>query len=356
MTVISPFGAESIEAIEHLNEEHDDTIAFLASVAIGSEVAGARIAAVDHSGLTITVDGSPTPARIGFGNEVTSPDDLYANFYALLGEARRRAADRPLTSLERDLQTTGKVRTFVTAVTDVRDLTPRLRQITVAGGLDDFSPLAPDQFVYVLAPPAGCKELTIDSSFSWEAYQEMPAGERPVGAYYTIRRFDPDRRAIELWVVLHGHHGDGESWARRAAPGDPVALWGPRDAYDRPSGCTSVVLLGDETALPAIAAIAETLDGSCTATVVLELHDPAHAIEITSPAALAVHTVSVDRDGPNPLLAFVQQHPDLLGERTYLWGGGESRDLSAIRRFARSTAGLTREQVCLTGYWRRTAG
>lgn len=40
--------------------------------------------------------------------------------------------------------------------------------------------------------------------------------------------------------------------------------------------------------------------------------------------------------------------------RTYVWGGGESRAMTAIRRHVRSERGLPRDAVSLLAYWRRT--
>ena len=54
-------------------------------------------------------------------------------------------------------------------------------------------------------------------------------------------------------------------WLKHAKPGDPVALWGPRMAYSPPPATQRQLLLGDETALPAIASI---LDAGPIATYV----------------------------------------------------------------------------------------
>lgn len=247
-----------------------------------------------------------------------------------------------------------RIPTWVTEVVAVSDVAPRIRQVTVAGGLEDFVPGAPDQFVHVLAPPAGRSSLTVDHTFSWGAYQVMPEEDRPVGAYYTIRRWDPIGRSIDLWVVLHGHDGHGEGWARTATPGDPVALWGPRDAFAPPAGSQSFVLVGDETALPAIAAILDSLDGADRATVVVVIDDAAHTIPLASAATLDITWAVRDPGQPDALLGALRDRTEMVGPSTYVWGGAESQEITAVRRHARQELGLAREQVSLTGYWRRT--
>ena len=88
---------------------------------------------------------------------------------------------------------------------------------------------------------------------------ELPDDEKPVGAYYTVRRWDPERQRLHLQFVLHDDPGPAATWAARAEVGDPVALWGPRTAFDPPPGTDRYVLCADETGLPAVAAILEWL-------------------------------------------------------------------------------------------------
>ena len=166
--------------------------------------------------------------------------------------ARARSGSEVLTALERQVAERAAIRTFITRVTAVEQLGPELVQVTCGGGdLQTFAELGPDQFVYVLAPPAGRSELTIDASFSWSAYEAMPEAERPVGAYYTVRRWRPDVAEIDLVVVTHGDDGEGSRWARHVTTGSPVALWGPRRVFDPPSSTDRYVLVGDDTGVHA---------------------------------------------------------------------------------------------------------
>jgi NADPH-dependent ferric siderophore reductase len=355
-----PFGEMATATIEHINDEHDDTVTLLGRVLCREpDARHAALTGVDHEALyfsLVTSAGASVDHRVAFPERAESVEDAQLQFYALIALARQGAAGEPLTSLERELAGITVIPTHVTTVVEVLDVNPRLRQITVQGGLDRFEPLAPDQFVYVLGPPHGSKQLTIDQHFTWEAYETMPEPERPVGAYYTVRRWHPDTGSIDLWVVLHGHDGDGERWARTVGVGDPVALWGPRQAFEPPPGTDSFLLVGDETALPAIAAILEQLDVSDSATVVIAADAAATPIELTSPATLDVHWLSIDHhvDDSNPFLRAVGAlAPEAIGPATYVWGGAESHDITALRRLVRDALGVPRERVSLTGYWRR---
>jgi NADPH-dependent ferric siderophore reductase len=354
--ITSPFGEPAIETIEHLNDEHDDTVAFMARVLGGvGAIRSAQLRTVDHDGIEIEAldaEGDRHAVTLAFASRAESSDDADRQLCALLADARQRASDEPLTSIELEM-TAGAIPTWITTVTSIVDITPRMRQITVSGGLDGFRPLAPDQFVYVLAPPQGRTQLTIGTDFSWERYNDMPEADRPVGAYYTVRRWDRGANALDLWVVLHGHDGDGERWARSAAVGDPVGLWGPRQAYERPERCRSLLLLGDETALPAIAAILESLPAGDRATVMIGVHEQPVGLELRSAAEVSI--AWIDDAGDHPLLDAVQRRAGEIDADTYVWGGAESRQISAVRRFVRDTIGLPRDQVSLTGYWRAGA-
>ena len=129
------------------------------------------------------------------------------------------------------------LRTFLTEVSAVEDLSPHLRQVTFRGpDLETFAPVGPDTFLYLLVPPPGRSELAIDQSFSWEEYFQMDEAIRPVGAYYTLRHWRPEQAELDIHMVLHGDSGPASAWAGRAAVGDVAALWGPRTAYHPPEG------------------------------------------------------------------------------------------------------------------------
>ena len=250
----------------------------------------------------------------------------------------------------------GAIRTFLTSVHAVEDVHANLQMVTFAGGdLATFEPAGPDTFLYVLLPPPGRAELTIDQSFTWEAYQQMPEADRPVGAYYTLRRWRPERAELDMLFVLHGDTGPASSWAARARPGDPVALWGPRTAWDPPEGTDRYLLVADETGLPAVAAILESLPHDSAVEVIAEVAEPGdeHPMPPTGPA---VTITWLHRNGADPgttaLLAdAVRSLPEPDGT-TYAWGGGESHAMTAARKHLRHTVGLRREQVAMVAYWR----
>jgi NADPH-dependent ferric siderophore reductase len=263
--------------------------------------------------------------------------------------------DPDLATRRRRAEEAARIRTVLTHVHAVADVNPHLRQVTFKGGdLVDFEPCGPDTFLYLLLPPAGRTRLTIDRTFTWEAYALMDPAEQPVGAYYTLRAWRPETAELDILMVLHGATGPASAWAEGAQPGDAVALWGPRTAYHPPAGTGHLVLVADETGLPAVAVILEQMPEGWTGVVVGEVADEAERQAL--PDRPGVEVVWCQRDGAEPgttslLVDAVRDLPP-FPDATYVWGGAESRAMTAVRRHVRDERGLAREDVSLVAYWR----
>jgi len=362
-----PLAAAAPLILDHLNDDHADSLLLVARAQGGHpEATGARAVGVDRLGLDLVVDdATAAPVRVAFGAPAEDTTRVREEAVALVAEAKAITGSTGPTTFEAERAAMNTIPTWITRVVRVEPRSPHLRRITFGGGdLDRYAPKGPDQFLYVLLPPPGRTDLTVDQSFTWEACWAMPEDERPVGAYYTVRAHRPDVGEIDVDFVLHGDgvHGDdapgdgghASRWASRAEPGDPVALWGPREAFAPPPGTDRYLLVADETGLPAVGAILDALPPGTPATVIVEVAEEAErqplrddpAIDVTwihrdgAEAGTTTHLVDAVRALPSP------------GPTTYAWGGGESRAVTAVRRHLRQEVGLPREAVSMTGYWR----
>ena len=104
-------------------------------------------------------------------------------------------------------------------------------------------------------------ELTIDQSLhAGRRYAEMPeadtARRRLLHAAALAARRRTSSTCCACCTATPARRRPGR---QRARPGDPVALWGPRTAYAPPAGTDWYLLVADETGLPAVAAILESL-------------------------------------------------------------------------------------------------
>lgn len=250
------------------------------------------------------------------------------------------------------------LRTHLAEVRRTAQITPGVRRVTFAGDdLTNYQPIAPDQFLYLLLPPRGHDELTIGRDFDWISYYLMPEEDRPVGAHYTVRHHRPDEGEIDIDFVLHDEPGAASGWALAATPGAPVALWGPRTAYKPPPEVDGYLLVADETGLPAVAAVLEHLaDEGFTGPVrvVAEVASVSEQQPLIATATVEItwlHRGDASSGTSTALFDTVAclTPPGLV---PYIWGGGESRSMTRIRKHVRHTLGYPREQVSLTPYWR----
>jgi len=241
-------------------------------------------------------------------------------------------------------------RHFSAQVTRVTPLTPHMTRITL-GGLEDFPGAGLDHRVKVFFPlPGEDRPVYPTGDDWWERWQREPV--RAVFRTYTIRRHRPELGEVDIDFVLHGDEGPGSRWASNARPGDHVGLWGPRAEYAPPPGTDWVLLAGDETALPAIGAILESLPRDATARVFVEVASPEERQHLDAPKGAEVRWVH--RSDGESLLAAVRE-AGLPPGRPYAWVAAESSAVKQIRRHLVDDRGIDREAIYFSGYWKRGA-
>ncbi|MFJ7218698.1 siderophore-interacting protein [Amycolatopsis sp. NPDC098790] len=233
-------------------------------------------------------------------------------------------------------------------VTAVRRPTPRTVRVTFTGaGLRELETW-PDQQLKLLFPPPGRPvRLPPDDGdvMRWyQAFLAIPEDERPVMRSYTVRSRDGD--ALDVEFVLHTGHTDGPAtaWARTAAPGDVLGRYGPDAAYRRPlSTADTVLVAGDETAVPAIATILSEVDN---AVAFVEVADAAEE------QPLPVHWLH--RDGaPHGTKLLDAVRGASLKPGSAAWLAGEAGMVRSLRRHLVGERGLDKADIEFTGYWRR---
>jgi NADPH-dependent ferric siderophore reductase len=162
---------------------------------------------------------------------------------------------------------------------------------------------------------------------------------------YTVRRYDPVAGELDIDFVLHGS-GVAATWANSTRPGDDVIVVGPSPAFLPDQAVSRHVLIGDETALPAITAMAAAVP----ATALIEVADAAEEQDLPGD----VHWLH--RDGrppgsPDLLLAALRDLDPLDGD-VAVWAAGERTAMQAVRSHLLTDLGLDRRRVRTTMYWR----
>lgn len=232
-----------------------------------------------------------------------------------------------------------------------RWVTPRIVRLTVAGDLADFVDQGTDQHVaFYHYPP----EAIVPEDLAPEQLRELHEFAMPQVRRYTIRRWYPGVEEIDFDVVVHQPAGLAAGWAEEAAVGDSLLWWGPTSAWHLPEGPRRLLLVGDETALPAIDAVLSSLPEQVSAQVVAEVadaRDEAYLAEHAGRAQITwVHRGEPDGVPHDGLLAAVRSLPAVPGE-TAVWAGVEFATAGALRRWFIGERGYSKDQAFIVSYW-----
>ncbi|EPX82874.1 Siderophore-interacting protein [Rubellimicrobium thermophilum DSM 16684] len=174
----------------------------------------------------------------------------------------------------------------------------------------------------------------------------------PAARDFTPRRHDPERGILTIDFVLH-EGGVASDWALHAPPGAAIGMGGPRGSVLIEGQADHEILLGDATALPAIARRLETLPGGQRAIVRIEVTDRQEELPLPIPPGVDLRWL---HSGRGETLARWGEALDLPPGEVFVFCAGEAATVSRIR--ARLDAlghpeGLRR----LANYWRAgTAG
>jgi NADPH-dependent ferric siderophore reductase len=211
-------------------------------------------------------------------------------------------------------------------VAEVRELGGHFRRITFRGpALDDFHSASFDDHVKFM----------------------LGQGEEAVRRDYTPRSFDPVTGELCIEFALHGD-GPAAQWAAQAAPGQQALIGGPRGSFIIPVDYDWHLLIGDESALPAISRRLEELPDAAPVLAIIKVADEADRRELATGATVALRWVASDAE----LIEAVQALTVPEGEG-YAWCAGEAATMAAVRKTLVTEHGLGKHQIRAAAYWKR---
>lgn len=226
-------------------------------------------------------------------------------------------------------------------------LTPRMVRVVLGGdGLEGFEPVScTDAYVNVALPPEGAPyaaPFDID-----EVRAELPEPLWPIRRRYTVRRWDPAEQLLTLDILAHGDQGVGGPWAARARPGDALVFTGPSGGYRPDPTADWHLLVGDEAALPAIAASLEAIPTGALAVVRLLADGPDHEVDLASPGRLDLAWLHRrgDADLDAALLSTAVRALTFPVGRGHAFVHGEAGEVRAIRRHLLAERDLDRPRA-----------
>jgi NADPH-dependent ferric siderophore reductase len=239
----------------------------------------------------------------------------------------------------------------VLTVAAVTQVTPSVRRVLLAGTAAAVTAAGPT--VNVLVPRVG------DSAPRWPHVARDGRIVWPDGAHgvslrsYTARRQDPAAGEVEMDFVLHGD-GPAAAWAGAAEAGALLGVAGGGALGHRPAG--RLLLVGDETALPAISRILAEAPPTAVGIALVEVAGPEEEQPLTAPAGVTVRWLYRGGTPPGESTLLVDAVAGLdrpKGDDVFAWVAAESATVRTVRAHLRGDWGLGRSQHHAIGYWRR---
>ncbi|SOY61507.1 Siderophore-interacting protein [Cupriavidus taiwanensis] len=231
-------------------------------------------------------------------------------------------------------------------------VSPQLLRVTLGGAdLQDFVSASFDDHVKVFFPAAGddkpvLPQVTADGIV-------FPEGQpRPAARDYTPRRYDAAAQELDLEFVLHGD-GPASTWAAQARPGQYLGVGGPRGSFVVPTAFDWHLLIGDDTALPAIGRRLEELGEESRAVVVMEVGDATAQIALPSRAKVEVHWLHRGDAPEGSLLEAALRQVTLPQGEGYVWAAGEAAAMKAVRQYLVGERGIDKKRIRASAYWKR---
>lgn len=234
-------------------------------------------------------------------------------------------------------------------VKQIQELSPNMRRISLSGdSLAGFLSASFDDHVKLLVPTSPEGELHLP--VLGEQGLEFPADQpRPAMRDYTPRRYDPASNTLDIDFVL-GHEGPATQWAMQATIGQELGIAGPRGSMIIPKGFDWHLLLGDETAIPAIARRLEELAPTTQAIVLIKIADSSHQIALAAQCQAHIQWV-VDKN--NDALPAILQALQLPEGEGYAWAAGEHSDIQVWRDILVNQLGIDKQRIRASNYWRK---
>lgn len=236
------------------------------------------------------------------------------------------------------------------SVLSVEDLTPTLRRIVLGGdALDGFVSAGFDDHVKIFPVRDGETPVLPTIGPEGPVFPEP----RPVARDYTPRAYDPATKRLTLDFVV-GHGGPATEWAAAARPGSALGVGGPRGSFITPVDFADHLLIGDETALPAIARRLEELPAGVRALTVVAVRNSASRLPLDTRADLIQVWVVESEDGEALVDAAAAAAAHVARDDAHVWIAAEAAVARALR-VRMVDLGFDPKAMKAAAYWRRGA-
>jgi NADPH-dependent ferric siderophore reductase len=243
-------------------------------------------------------------------------------------------------------------------------LSPGFVRVVLRGDdLATMEPMGHDHWVRFFLPSGDGSLERLPGSMgllSYARFRAIPAARRPVLRNYTVAdlRHGPDGSELEIDFAVHAPDHDGGAgpaitWALGCAEGDEVALIDEGTTFVPPGPVSDYLLVGDETALPAVAGILRSLPPGAHGLALVEVASAGDVRELVGPVGVVVRWLPRTDPAavPGRLALTTLQDLPAPDPDAYAWVAGESDLVTGARRHL-VQAGLGKDRITFVGYWR----
>ncbi len=234
----------------------------------------------------------------------------------------------------------------------VERISPNMQRIVLGGDeLRGFVSAAPDDHVKLFFPNIAGEIVRPEMGPNGPQY--LPGRDYSPMRDYTPRHYDASRLELTIDFVLHGE-GPASLWATHAVPGQTLGVGGPRGSLVIASDFDHYVLVGDETALPAIGRWLAEMRSPASVDVLVEIADAEDRQSLPSDAR--VNITWLERQGESAqsshrLEQALRQLPVPAGD-TFYWIATESRRARAMRLWLSEERDVPKDWLKAKGYWK----
>lgn len=220
-------------------------------------------------------------------------------------------------------------------------LTPHMLRIVLRGDLEGFQSLGFDDHVKLFLPDPQTGEIVLPDP-------NRANGPKPLMRDYTPRAYDVTKGLLTLDFALHQPAGPATQWALHSRVGDALHIGGPRGSTVWPETSAQFVMIGDETALPAIGRRLEKAEANAkiTALAVVESAAERQNWATQGEADIRWHYRAAGDYG----LEAIEKLS--LTEDAFIWVAGESSWVRSIRTLL-TQKGINPRRIKASGYWRK---
>jgi len=230
-------------------------------------------------------------------------------------------------------------------------ITPHMVRVVAGGAELAGFPDTPytDRYVKIVFPRP---DVSYPDPFDLELIRaSLPREQWPLTRTYTVRALDRAAGELTIDFVHHGDAGLAGPWAAGAVAGDRLRLLGPGGAYAPRPQADWHLLVGDESALPAIGAACERVPAGVPVVAVLEVADDTERQPLAGPGRLQAHWL-YRTDGSTERVLTRLRSLRLPTGRVHAFVHGEAGMVRAVRRYLLEERGVPRDALSVSGYWR----